>query len=452
MNTVEPSSSIYSSIQILEAGFNFSSIVISFILLFVLLICSALISGAEAAFFSLSPLEKEELKNDSSKAGISVSNLLQIPKQLLATILITNNFVNVAIVIVSSSILSQFFGNNNDVNETLRFAIEVFAITLVLLLLGEVIPKIYATKNALFYSKLMALPLTILNGMPPFSWLKTGLVNGSNLIHKYAKRKGVKISSDELEHALALTKEENVSEGEHKILEGIVKFGNTDVRQIMCFRMDVDALQDDLSFTKVVELILEFGYSRIPVFSGTFDNVIGILFIKDLLPHLEKGDDFDWKSLLRKPFFVPENKKIDDLLKEFQSKKVHMAIVVDEYGGASGIVTLEDVLEEIVGDITDEFDEDDLSFKKIDDETYLIEGRTALIDFYKILEIDGKDFENMKGESDTLGGFLVENAGRILKNNEFILCNDYKLIVASSDKKRIKLVKVVVQQKTIENE
>lgn len=450
MNTIEPSSSIYSNIQILEAGFNFSSIVISFILLFVLLICSALISGAEAAFFSLSPLEKEELKNDSSKAGISVSKLLQIPKQLLATILITNNFVNVAIVIVSSSILSQFFGIDNDVNETLRFVIEVFAITLVLLLLGEVIPKIYATKNALFYSKLMALPLTILNGMPPFSWLKTGLVNGSNFIHKYAKRKGVKISSDELEHALALTKEENVSEGEHKILEGIVKFGNTDVRQIMCFRMDVDALQDDLSFTKVVELILEYGYSRIPVFSGTFDNVIGILFIKDLLPHLEKGDDFNWKSLLRKPFFVPENKKIDDLLKEFQSKKVHMAIVVDEYGGASGIVTLEDVLEEIVGDITDEFDEDDLSFKKIDDETYLIEGRTALIDFYKILEIDGKDFENMKGESDTLGGFLVENAGRILKNNEFIICNDYKLIVASSDKKRIKLVKVVIQHKPIE--
>jgi CBS domain containing-hemolysin-like protein len=232
--------------------------------------------------------------------------------------------------------------------------------------------------------------------------LKTGLVNGSNVIHKYAKKKGVKISSDELEHALALTKEDNVSEGEHKILEGIVKFGNTDVRQIMKFRMDVDALSDDLNFIEVVELILEYGYSRIPVFSGTFDNVIGILFIKDLLPHLENDENFDWKSLLRKPFFVPENKKIDDLLKEFQSKKVHMAIVVDEYGGASGVVTLEDVLEEIVGDITDEFDEDEVSFKKVDETTYLFEGRTALIDFYKNLEIEGKDFESLKGESDTL--------------------------------------------------
>jgi gliding motility-associated protein GldE len=443
MNTSDPSS-ISQTVQIIEAGFNFSSVLISFIILFVLLVCSALISGAEAAFFSLSPFEKDELKNDTSKAGILVSKLLDIPKQLLATILITNNFLNVAIVIVSSSILSEFFNSSGDVSEAMRFVIEVFVITLVLLIICEVIPKIYATKNALSFSKLMALPLNFFNGMPPFSWLKTGLVNGSNIIHKYAKKKGVKISTDELEHALALTKEENVSEGEHKILEGIVKFGNTDVRQIMKFRMDVDALSDDLNFSKVIELILEYGYSRIPVFSGTFDNVIGILFIKDLLQHLENDESFDWKSLLRKPFFVPENKKIDDLLKEFQSKKVHMAIVVDEYGGASGVVTLEDVLEEIVGDITDEFDEDEVSFTKVDDSTYLFEGRTALIDFYKILEIEGKDFESIKGESDTLGGFVVENAGRILKNNEFFICGDFKLIVASSDKKRIKMVKVVL--------
>jgi putative hemolysin len=445
MNTIEPSR-LSSEIEFVQAGFDFSGVFLSFIILAILLVCSALISGAEAAFFSLSPIEKDELKNDSSKAGLIVSKLLDIPKQLLATILISNNFVNVAIVIVSSSILSQFFGEGTGMSETVRFVLDVFVITLILLILCEVIPKIYATKNALKFAKLMALPLNVLNGLPPFSWLKTGLVNGSNVIHKYAKKKGVKISSDELEHALALTKEDNASEGEHKLLEGIVKFGNTDVRQIMCFRMDVDALKDDLNFKQVIELILEYGYSRLPVFSGTFDNVIGILFIKDLLPHLDKDDDFDWKSLLRKPFFVPENKKIDDLLKEFQSKKVHMAIVVDEYGGASGVVTLEDILEEIVGDITDEFDEDEISFKKIDDSTFLIEGRTALIDCYKILEIDGKDFEAMKGESDTIGGFIVENAGRILKNNEFVLCSNYKLIVASSDKKRIKMVKVVIQQ------
>ena len=426
------------------AGFDVSEILILITILFFLLVFSALISGAEAAFFSLSPIEKEELKNDNSKSGIIVNKLLSIPKQLLATILISNNFVNVAIVIVSSSLLSIFFDKDTSVNETLRLIIEVFVITLILLLIGEVIPKIYATKNALTYSKLMAIPLNFLNSMPPLSWIKTGLVNGSNIIHKYAKRKGVKISSDELEHALALTKEESVSEGEHKILEGIVKFGNTDVRQIMRFRMDVNALQHDLKFNEVLELILKYGYSRLPVFEGTFDNVIGILFIKDLIPYLNQDDNFDWTKLLRKPFFIPENKKIDDLLKEFQVKKVHMAIVVDEYGGGSGIVTLEDVLEEIVGDITDEFDDDEISFKKIDDSTYIIEGRTALIDCYKILDIDGKDFESMKGESDTLGGFIIENAGRILKNNEFIICSNYKLIVESSDKKRIKNVKVSV--------
>jgi putative hemolysin len=443
MNNSEPSQLI-SLVEISHAGFNFSGILVSFIVLLFLLVFSALISGAEAAFFSLSPNEKDELKNDNSKAGLIVRKLLEIPKQLLATILISNNFVNVAIVIVSSSILAEFFEGSVAVSETIRFIIEVFAITLVLLIIGEVIPKIYATKNALAFAKLMSLPLNFLNGMPPFSWLKTGLVNGSNFIHKYAKKKGVKISSDELEHALALTKEENVSEGEHKILEGIVKFGNTDVRQIMRFRMDVDAIQEDLTFNEVIEIILKYGYSRVPVFSGTFDNVIGILFIKDLLPYLDQGDDFNWKKLLRKPFFIPENKKIDDLLKEFQGKKVHMAIVVDEYGGASGVVTLEDVLEEIIGDITDEFDDDELSFKKIDDSTFIFEGRTALIDCYKILEIDGKDFELIKGESDTLGGFIVENAGRILKNNEFFICSNFKLIVESSDKKRIKTVKVVV--------
>lgn len=443
MGTTEPSG-IGSAVEIAQAGYNLSGILVSFLLLSILLVLTALISGAETAFFSLSPIEKEELKNDTSKSGKIVTKLLDIPQQLLATILISNNFLNVAIVILSSSILSNFFGVGKEVNETIRFIIEVFAITLVLLLLGEVVPKIYATKNALIFTKFMAVPLNLLNNLPPFSWLKTGLVNGSNFIHKYAKRKGIKISSDELEQALALTKEETTSEGEHKILEGIVKFGNTDVRQIMRSRMDVDALEENLTFKEVIEQILAFGYSRIPVFSGTFDNVVGILFIKDLLPYLDKDETFDWKELLRKPFFVPENKKIDDLLKEFQSKKVHMAIVVDEYGGTSGVVTLEDVLEEIVGDITDEFDDEELVFKKVDDSTYIVEGRTALIDFYKILEIDGKDFEQMKGESDSVGGFMVENAGRILKNNEFITCSNIKLIVVSSDKKRIKMVKAVI--------
>ena len=383
--------------------------------------------------------------NDLSKSGVAANKLLNKPQQLLATILISNNFINVAIVIVSNILLGGIMESFRVDNQTIRFAIDVFAITLVLLLVGEVIPKIYATKNSLAYAKFIAVPLLILNDLPPFSWLKTGLVNGSNVITKYSKKKGIKISTDDLEHALALTKENSSSsEGEHKILEGIVKFGNTDVKQIMTSRMDVDALKDDLNFKEVLDFIVDYGYSRLPVFSGTFDNILGILFIKDLLPHLDKDESFDWKALIRKPFFVPENKKIDDLLKEFQGKKVHMAIVVDEYGGASGVVTLEDVLEEIVGDITDEFDEDSISFKKIDDTTFEVEGKTALNDFYKILDIDGKDFELIKGESDSLGGFIVENAGRILKNNEFFICSDIKLIVISSDKKRVKMVKVVL--------
>ena len=437
---------IHPIVEITQAGFNFSGILFSFILLIVLLLLTALISGAETAFFSLSPLEKEELKNDTSKSGKLVSDLLDVPQQLLATILISNNFLNVAIVILSSSILAEpsFLGTSDGDNDTLRFVIEVFAITLVLLLLGEVVPKIYATKNALTFTKFMAIPLNTLNNLPPLSWLKSGLVNGSNFIHKYAKRKGVQISSDELEQALALTKEENVSEGEHKILEGIVRFGNTDVTQIMCSRMHVSAIQDDLNFKQVLAFILECGYSRIPVFSESFDDIKGILFIKDLLPFLDQDETFNWRELTRKPIFVPENKKIDDLLKEFQSKKVHMAIVVDEYGGASGVVTLEDVLEEIVGDITDEFDDAEILHKKVDENTFLIEGKIALNDFYKILDIDGKDFDAIKGESDSLGGFIIENAGRILKNKEYFSCSNVKLIVESSDKKRIKMVKVVV--------
>ena len=422
--------------------FGFSSIFISILILIVLLLFSALISGSEAAFFSLSPSDKEDLKSDDSKNAKLVEKLLKEPKELLATILIVNNFVNVAIVIIASTLLSQLFSFDSRGN-TLRFILDVFVITFIILLIGEVIPKIYANKKALFFTKLMALPLDILNSLPPFSWLKNGLVNGTVLIQKYARKRGVNLSSDELEYALELTRDDLTSEGEQKILEGIVKFGNTDVRQVMCSRLNVSAIEESTRFSEVLTQIKDFGYSRIPVFKENFDNILGVLYIKDLLPHLKEGDDFDWLKLIRKPFFVPEKKKIDDLLKEFQARKVHMAIVVDEYGGTSGLVTMEDVIEEIVGDITDEFDEEDVSFQKIDDQTFVFEGRTALIDFYKVLEIDGDEFENIKGESDTLGGFLVENGGRILKNNEFFVCGDFKLVVISSDKKRIKNIKVI---------
>ena len=419
-----------------------NSIIFLFTLLLLLLIITAMMAAAETAFFSLKPIDKDFLKRNDDKASIVAKNLIETPKQLLSIILIVINFSNIAIVLTVSSILKEYISEEHD--KTLFFVLDVIVSTFVILLIGEVIPKIYASKNNVKTVLVLARPLNFLNSLPPISWLRAGLVSGSEVISKYAKKKGVQISSDELEQALALTKEENVSEGEHKILEGIVRFGNTDVTQIMCSRMHVSAIQDDLNFKQVLAFILECGYSRIPVFSESFDDIKGILFIKDLLPFLDQDETFNWRELTRKPMFVPENKKIDDLLKEFQSKKVHMAIVVDEYGGASGVVTLEDVLEEIVGDITDEFDDAEILHKKVDENTFLIEGKIALNDFYKILDIDGKDFDAIKGESDSLGGFIIENAGRILKNREYFICSNIKLIVESSDKKRIKMVKVVV--------
>ncbi len=419
------------------AGFGTTEIVF-LIVLFILLMCSALISGSEAAFFSLSPSDKEELKNQDQKRATFVLGLLDRPKSLLATILITNNFVNVGIILISSELLAKLYAPA-DAN----FLIEVVLITLVLLLLGEIIPKIYASKNAMGFSLVMAIPLHYLNKTPPLSWVRLGLVRGTNLIQKTARRGKFNISSDELEQALALTKESNTSEEDHKILEGIVKFGNTEVRQIMKPRVDVYAIEFSSSFEEVMAIILDSGHSRIPVYEDNFDKIQGVLFIKDLLPALNNSDKRDWKEFIRKPFFVPENKKIDDLLKEFQEKKVHIALVVDEYGGTSGIVTLEDVLEEIVGDITDEFDEDEIVYTKIDENTYLFEGKTTIIDFCKVLEIDEKEMELDSRMTETLGGFIVERAGRILKNNEFILVGKIKLVVESSDKKRIKMVKAI---------
>ena len=442
MSPTDPSSILPFS-EVINAGFSITNSILSFSVLGTLLFFSALASGSESAFFSLGPNEKEKLKNDESKSSKTVLKLLENPKELLATLLITNNFVNVGIVILSSSLLNQFYPIKIE-NQAYRFFIEVIGITFVILLIGEVIPKIWSSKNSLEMARMMSIPITFIKAIPPLSWLKIFLVNGTNFIQRYAKRKGVIITSDELEQALALTKEESTSEEEHKLLEGIVKFGNTEVRQIMKSRLDVIAIEDNSDFQSVMDEIIEAGYSRIPVYKDSFDNVVGILYIKDLLPYLSENKDFKWINLIRKPFFVPENKKIDDLLKEFQSKKMHMAIVVDEYGGSSGVITFEDILEEIVGDITDEFEDDEIVYSKIDEQTYLFEGKTALVDFYKVLGIDGKDFEQQKGDAETLGGFMIEHAGRILKNNEFITFDQFNLIVDSSDKRRIKMIKTVL--------
>jgi gliding motility-associated protein GldE len=413
------------------------------VIIIVLLCMSALASGSESAFFSLSPTEKEALRQDESKSAQIALELLDDPKEILATLLIANNFVNIGIVIISTALLNDFIPNTST-NPTIRFLTEVVGITLTILLFGEVVPKIYSTKNALFMARTMAHPINFIRRLPPISWLKWLLVNGTKIIQKRARKHGIIISSDELEQAIALTKEEHTSEEEQKILEGIIRFGSTECCQIMCPRLDIIALKETQPFSEVLKVIRENGYSRVPVYRDSVDNVIGILYIKDLLPHLDKSEEFEWNTLLRKPMFVPENKKIDDLLKDFQEVKMHMAVVVDEYGGASGIITLDDILEEIVGDITDEYDVADVVYTKIDEHTYLFEGRTSLVDFYKVMDIDGREFDAMKGESETLGGFIVENAERILRNNEFITVGPIKLVVDSSDKRRIKLVKAIV--------
>lgn len=423
----------------LSVGIDTTVIVLTLIIL-LSLIFSALFSSAETAFFSLSPKDIETLEQSKSTKEHKILKLLKHPKELLATLLIANNFVNVGIVILSSYLINYCFPMAENY---LRFFLEVVGITLLILIWGEVIPKIFAVKNAAFVTKLMSAPIILIKRTPPFSLLVKFLVRSSKLFNQSKKGK-VNLSSSDLEQAVAITKEESTDD-EHNILEGIVKFGKTEASQIMKPRIEVSAVDSEMKFSDIKSFILECGFSRIPVYQETADKVIGILYIKDLLPYLNQDDQFNWLSTIRAPFFIPENKKINDLLQEFKTKKMHLSIVVDEYGGASGIVTLEDILEEIVGDITDEFDEEDIVYSRIDDGVYIFEGRTSLMDFYKASKIEPEAFEKIKGEAETIGGFVIEQAGRILKNNEFIEVEKCKIIVESSDKRRIKTLKVITK-------
>lgn len=409
--------------------------------MFLLLIASALISGSEVAYFSLSPTDKEEIEGNRVKAANIILSLLERPKRLLATILIANNFVNVAIVILSTYISEGLMPESLSV-ETKLF-IQVVVVTFLLLLLGEVIPKVYANRSPLKLASFMAYVIYYLRSiLTPFSSI---LVSSTNFIDKRIKKKGHNISVDELSHALELTSDEKQQGEDHKILEGIVKFGNTDVKQVMTSRVDTICLDIEKPFKEVVEIILDSGYSRIPAFSDSFDNIKGVLYIKDILPHLQK-EEFDWTKILRKPFFVPENKKIDDLLREFQTMKIHLAIVVDEYGGSSGIISLEDILEEIVGEISDEFDDDDLVYSKLDDHNYVFEGKTALNDMYRVLDIDEELFEEAKGEAETLAGLVLELFGKIPLKGEKTRLNDYLITIEAADKRRVKRVKLTLPE------
>ncbi len=410
-----------------------------------LLICSALISGSEVAYFSLGPAELGEIEGKEDKSIGILRNLLERPKRLLATILIANNFINVAIVILSTYLSDLLI--DHSLSEVTQFLIQVVVVTFLLLLLGEVIPKVYANKKPLSLAKFMAQPLYYIRGiLTPISGV---LVNSTNFIDKRIKKRGHNISVDELSQALELTSDEYGKDEEQKILEGIVKFGNTEVKQVMTSRVDVVSLDENLTFNEVIETILEAGFSRIPVHKESFDNILGVLYIKDVLPHLNK-EKFDWLKIIRKPFFVPENKKIDDLLKEFQTRKTHLAIVVDEYGGSSGIISLEDILEEIVGEISDEFDDEDLVYSKLDEFNYVFEGKTPLNDMYRVLNIEGEDFEAEKGESETMAGFVLELFGKIPKKNEKLRFNEYQITIEAADKRRVKRIKLTLPKETSE--
>ena len=412
------------------------------LLIFFLILLSAFLSGSEVAIFGLSNTQKETLVNEEqNKNSQRIIKLIADPKKLLATILIGNNLVNVAIVLVSSLMMNHIF-ESYILSPLLKFIIQVVIVTFFILLFGEVIPKVYANNYNLKFSKLMALPISILKIL--FNPLSNLLISSTSIIDKKIDKKIELLNADELEYALDLTKDSVDNKEEKKILEGIVKFGNTDVKQIMTPRTDVVAFQNDLNYKSLINDLKAVKFSRIPVYEDSFDKIKGILYVKDLIGKIKEPANYQWNKLLRDAKFVPENKKLDDLLKEFQEEKTHIAIVVDEYGGSSGIVSLEDVLEEIVGDITDEFDEKDVTFLKIDEKNYLFDGKTPLIDFYKILNINGQKFEVSKGESDTLAGFCIENAGKILLKNEKIIFENYTFTVEASDKRRIKKIKIKI--------
>ncbi|RBW59630.1 gliding motility-associated protein GldE [Tenacibaculum sp. E3R01] len=408
---------------------------LNFVVLLVLLICSALISGTEVAFFSISQIEIDNL-SEKSKGKSIVVKLLENPKKLLGTILITNNFINILIVLIFASLGEILF---SELSSGVKFFIELVLVTFLILLFGEVLPKVYATRRSMQFANFMAKPIQLLNTI--LTPLSSPLIKLTSVVENKLGNKNNNLSVERLSQALELTSDNATTKEEQKILEGIVTFGNTETVQIMKPRTDVCAISDETSYAEVLKIILKNGYSRNPVYHENIDTIVGVLYAKDLLKHLNKTT-YKWQSLIREPFFVPENKKLDDLLSEFQEKKKHLAIVVDEYGGTSGIVTLEDVIEEIVGDINDEFDDEDLSYSKLDENNYIFDGKITIRDFCKVLGDDDEEkFEEEKGESETLAGFILEVSGKFPKKGEKINFSNYTFTIEALDKKRIKQVK-----------
>jgi len=425
-----------SSFYLHTVHFN-TTILIYGIVLLVLLFLSALISGSEIAFFSLSTLDLEQAEKSKSKRFNAVARLLKKPKKLLATILIANNFINIAIIILSTYINQSLFNFGDNV--VLTFIIQILVISFLILLFGEVLPKVYANRNSIKFASFMAFSINYLNII--LSPISVPLMQFTTIIEKRFRKKNTDLSVEKLSQALELTSENETTLEEHKILEGIVSFGNTETRQVMTPRLDMFALSIKNNYLSIIDKIIKKGFSRIPVYNESIDTIIGVLYAKDLLPHLNKKS-FDWVKIIREPFYVPENKKLDDLLKEFQEKKIHLAIVVDEYGGTSGILSLEDIIEEIVGEISDEFDNEELNYSKIDNNNYVFEGKIALKEFCQIIQIEEDIIEEEKGEAETLAGFLLEINGKFPHKNSQLKFKFLTFTVEVVDKKRIKQIKV----------
>lgn len=422
----------------LNSSNSLTGLVILSCVLLLLLICSALISGSEVAFFSLNASDLENLEENNAE-NERINNLLKQPEELLGTILIANNFVNVGIVILSSFLLNEYFSPESW--STLAvFLVEILSITTVLLLFGEILPKVYARSSRLSFAKLVA---GFLGGIHkillPLSRRLSKTVNRLSI-----EGKGPSISVDDLEQALELTSDDNSKEEEQRILKGIVRFGSTSVKEVMTPRTSVVAIDEKTGYHEALNKMTESGYSRIPVFEENLDQIKGLLYVKDLLPYMDASEKFGWQDLMRQPFFVPESKKIDDLLGEFQRRRVHLAIVVDEFGGTSGVITLEDVLEEIVGEISDEFDDDDLSYSKLDDYNFVFEASIPLIDLCRVLDLPKDRFDAVDGESDTLAGLVLELAGKFLDKGEVISYDEFTFLVESTDQRKIIRVKITI--------
>ncbi|WP_026728569.1 gliding motility-associated protein GldE [Flavobacterium denitrificans] len=415
------------------------NLIIGFVGIFILLFLSAIVSGAEVALFSLSQKDIDEALNENLSKGKIISNLLDKPKKLLATLLVANNFLNIGVVILFSFIGRNIF--SRIASPAFKFFLEVVLVTFLILLFAEVLPKVYASRNNIKFAKRVAYPIAFLDKLlSPISLPMRSVT--LYLQRKLGKQKN-SFSINQISQALELTDSEGTSTEEQKILEGIVSFGNTDTKQVMSPRIDIFALEISETFAEIYPKIIESGFSRIPIYRDNIDQIEGVLFVKDLLPHIDK-EEFDWTALMREAFFVPENKKLDNLLKDFQGLKSHLAIVVDEYGGTSGLVSLEDVIEEIVGDISDEFDDENLNFSQIDEKNFLFEGKINLKDFYRIVDVDEDVFDAHKGEAETLAGFILEILGNFPKKDQKIAFENCVFTIETVDKKRVKQIKVTI--------